>query len=440
MWSLSYFTFTLKQLLKPDTREYVYKNMGFTQILILMQVSRLWNLPLSNHCTPDCKKLFRVSNETLYPFSTIREGTCTWPGWLAMVPPWEPCFWRMAPWLTMVNQGTFDHGHHGWPWSTMILNFWQLFQSTVDHALAKLCQSVVGDALAKLSLTMVNHGLWNGTSVSHGWPCSDQACINHGQPWLWNGTSVNHGCPCSGQAFHQPWLTMLWPRFHRPWLTMLWPIFHQPWFVKWHLSHPWLTVLWLSFNHAFIPRLNWGAISQTMVQPWLKAWFNHGWTMFQPWLNHAFFVWVPLTAKNTKKWGKEGENQEKLGKRGKIGKVLSLCPALGNYKSWKSFRILRQVEIVVPKTIANLGIMKLGKSQNFYLCLNFWPKFWFLTALHLETIKCANFQNFEPSWNFGAKFHSYDHSLHGNHEVRQKSKFQVQNPQLWPFITWESWS
>ena len=108
-------------------RIYLYKNMGFTQILILMQVCRLWNLPLSNHCTPDCTKLFCVSNKTLYLFSTIREGTCTWPGWLAMVPPWEPCFWRMAPWL--VNQGTFDHGpmaDHGqpwyiWPWSTMVL-------------------------------------------------------------------------------------------------------------------------------------------------------------------------------------------------------------------------------------------------------------------------------------------------------------------------------
>ena len=40
--SFSYFTFTLNQLLTPDTREYVYtKSMGFTQILILMQVCRL---------------------------------------------------------------------------------------------------------------------------------------------------------------------------------------------------------------------------------------------------------------------------------------------------------------------------------------------------------------------------------------------------------------
>ena len=40
--SFSYFTFTLNPLLTPDTREYVYtKNMGFTQILILMQVCRL---------------------------------------------------------------------------------------------------------------------------------------------------------------------------------------------------------------------------------------------------------------------------------------------------------------------------------------------------------------------------------------------------------------
>ena len=48
------------------------------------------------------------------------------------------------------------------------------------------------------------------------------------------------------------------------------------------------------------------------------------------------------------------------------------------------------VEILGPKlrvlTTGNLSITKLDKSQNFQPCIIFWPKFWFMTALHLETI------------------------------------------------------
>ena len=89
---------------------------------------------------------------------------------------------------------------------------------------------------------------------------------------LWNGTTVNHGWPCSGQAFSDHGL---------PWLTMLWPSF--------------LTMLWLSFNHAFIPRLNWVAISQTYG-------LNHGSIMVKRkqgstigsllWLNCDLFCFV----------------------------------------------------------------------------------------------------------------------------------------------------
>ena len=48
------------------------------------------------------------------------------------------------------------------------------------------------------------------------------------------------------------------------------------------------------------------------------------------------------------------------------------------------------VEILGPKlrvlTTGNLSITKLDKSQNFQPCIIFCPKFWFMTALHLETV------------------------------------------------------
>ena len=151
--SFSYFTFTLNQLLTPDTRECLYKNMGFTQILILMQVCRLWNLPLCNHCTPVCTKLSHVSNETLYLFSTNREGTCTslslaghgsamgfslrkgrkrylkvdhgWPwfgkAFLNHSQPWLTMVWQSfsKPWSTMVNH-RFVKWHLSQPWLPMV--------------------------------------------------------------------------------------------------------------------------------------------------------------------------------------------------------------------------------------------------------------------------------------------------------------------------------
>ena len=62
-------------------------------------------------------------------------------------------------------------------------------------------------------------------------------------------------------------------------------------------------------------------------------------------------------------------------------KVMSFdCSAPGNDKSYHFFlSVLSRVDIVGPKfrvlTVANLRIMKLGKSQNFKPCLNFLPKF-----------------------------------------------------------------
>ena len=128
LWSFSYFTFTQNQLLTNDTREYVCtQNMGFTQMLTLMQVCRLRNIPLCRHCTTDCTKLSHVSRNTLYPFSTIREGAgislVSWP-WLSH---WVSLIKGRKRHLqsTMVNHGWLtmvDHGrkssidNHGWPW------------------------------------------------------------------------------------------------------------------------------------------------------------------------------------------------------------------------------------------------------------------------------------------------------------------------------------
>ena len=118
----------------------LYKNMGFTQILILMQVRRLWNLPMSTHCNPVCTKLFHVSNETLYLFSTIREGSYT------SVVGW--------PWLghgvfTEKRQKKVLQVNHGWlwlvsqPWLPMVDHglaklFFKPYSAMVDHGLAKL--------------------------------------------------------------------------------------------------------------------------------------------------------------------------------------------------------------------------------------------------------------------------------------------------------------
>ena len=154
LWSFSYFTFTLNQLLTPDTREYVYtKIWALHTYSFLKQVCRLWNLPLCNHCTPACTKLSHVSNKTLYLFS-IREGTCT----------------------TLV----------GWPCSAM----------------------GGGGSTEKMQKKTLK--------VNHGWPWFGKAFLNHSQPWLtlvWQSfskpwsTMVNHRFV----KWHlsQPWLTMV---------------------------------------------------------------------------------------------------------------------------------------------------------------------------------------------------------------------------------------
>ena len=93
----------------------------------------LQTLPLCNHCTPVCTKLSHVSNETLYLFSTNREGTCTSlrlaGHGLAIIGVFtekrQKKILESRPWSTMVD--------HGWPWLVS-----QPWLTMVDHGLAKL--------------------------------------------------------------------------------------------------------------------------------------------------------------------------------------------------------------------------------------------------------------------------------------------------------------
>ena len=85
-----------------------------------------------------------------------------------------PCFWKMAPWLTMVNHDTFDHGqkwyfwpssdhafekwHHGWPWSTMV---------RCDHGWP--WSNVVLTTMLWLCFWLwADHGHWPWSDFDHG--------------------------------------------------------------------------------------------------------------------------------------------------------------------------------------------------------------------------------------------------------------------------------
>ena len=144
--------------------------MGFTQILILMQVCRLWNLLLCNHCTPVCTKQSHVSNETLYLFSTNRE---------VLVPAWLAGHGSAMGFSLRKGRKRYLKVDHGWPW---LVN--QPWLTMIDHGLAKLFLNH-----SQPWLTMV----WQ--SFSEPW----STMVNHGhQPWLkaWFNhglTMVNHG-------------------------------------------------------------------------------------------------------------------------------------------------------------------------------------------------------------------------------------------------------
>ena len=75
--------------------------------------------------------------------------------------------------------------------------------------------------------------------------------------------------------------------------------------------------------------------------------------------------------------------------------------------------VLSRVDIVGPKfrilTIANLRIMMLGKSQKFKPCLNFSPKFWLFDHSTSEKDESWQFSEFWQCWNFGPKIQIFDH-------------------------------
>ena len=72
------------------------------------------------------------------------------------------------------------------------------------------------------------------------WLQLSQSMVNHG--WL-RCHFTNHGWP---------WLMKAWPEHGQPWLMKAWPEHGQPWLVK-SLARAWATMV------------DWGAISQTMV-------------------------------------------------------------------------------------------------------------------------------------------------------------------------------
>ena len=203
LWSFSYFTFTLNQLLTPDTREYVY-----TKIWALHRYSFWCRSADFEICLcviialQFAQSLSHVSNETLYLFSTNREGTCTslrLAGHGSAIirvftEKRQKKILESRPWSTMVGQSTMVN--HGWPW------FGKAFLTHSQPWLTMVWQS-----FSKPWSTMVNHRFvkWH---LSQPWlTMVDKSIVNHGQPWLAKAlsTMVNHGW----QKHCQPWLTML---------------------------------------------------------------------------------------------------------------------------------------------------------------------------------------------------------------------------------------
>ena len=157
--SFSYFTFTLNQILTPDTREYVYTKIWALHrysfwcrsadfeiclcVIIALQFAQSYLMSAMKPCTYS-----QLIERVLVPAS----------GWLAMVRPLSGFHWEKAEkdtWkLTII-----DHGwsvNHSQPWLTI----WQSFSKPWSTI-----------------------GLWNGTSVNHGWPWLAKALstmVNHG--------------------------------------------------------------------------------------------------------------------------------------------------------------------------------------------------------------------------------------------------------------------
>ena len=89
--------------------------------------------------------------------------------------------------------------------------------------------------------------------------------------------------------------------------------------------------------------------------------------------------------------------------------------------------VLSRVDIVGPKfrilTVANLRIMMLGKTQNFKPCLNFLPTFWLFWPLYIwERWKLAIFRIFGSVEILGPKFKFL---TTGNLQIKKLGKSQI---------------
>ena len=163
--SFSYFTFTLNELLTPDTREYVYTKIWASHRYSFWCRSADFEICL---CV-----IVALQFTQSYLMSAIKP--CTYSQLIERVP--EPQF--------------------GWPWFGH-----GVFTEKRQKKILK----------SRPWLTMVGQS----TMVNHGWPWFGKAFLNHSQPWL---TMV-------WQSFSKPWSTMVNHRFvkwhlSQPWLPMV---------------------------------------------------------------------------------------------------------------------------------------------------------------------------------------------------------------------------
>ena len=171
LWSFSYFTFTLNQLLTPDTREYVCTKIWALHrysfwcrsadfeiclcVIIALQFTQSYLMSAMKPCTYSqliervlCTSL-RLAGHGLAMGFSLRKGRKRYlkvdHGW-----PWLVS----QPWLTMVWQRFLNHSQL---WLTMV---WQSFSkpwsTMVNHRFVKWHLSQLW--LTMVGKSIVNHG------------------------------------------------------------------------------------------------------------------------------------------------------------------------------------------------------------------------------------------------------------------------------------------
>ena len=148
LYSFSYFSFTLNQLLTPDTREYVCTKIWALHRYSFWCRSADFEICLCVIIALQFAQSYLMSAMKPCTYSQLIERVLL-PAWLAG---------HGSPMGFSLRKGRkrYLKVDHGWPWLTM-----------VNHGLAKL--------LIALKITQK-------TKVNHGWPWFGKAFLNHGQP------------------------------------------------------------------------------------------------------------------------------------------------------------------------------------------------------------------------------------------------------------------